>query len=309
MKKLIISLTLGILSIVSLAADFPTRPIHIITFAPVGSGPDNVMRKIAEVITANLQVPVLVDNKPGANGALAIDAFLKEPADGYQLLMTDINSMVLHQNDVTKDIKPLTTVLQSDMFIITSPKITSLDDLKNAVKIKGSFGSWGVASAPHLLGVEFAQNIGASAIHIPYKDYNQWFIDTSNGELTYSFATAGSANRLVKVNKLRYLAVASNRRNADLPDVPTVQELTGKPINELRPWMAFYINRATAINVESILQAEFVKAIRSESVQKAIKSFDYSPMLMPSSEASTLMQSEIALYKKLFKTYNISVSQ
>ena len=308
MKKII-----ALLLFISVTAWSATidRPVKIISFAPAGSGPDSVMRKLAEQLTAKWHQPVIIENKPGGNGQISLEAFVNEPQGSLTLYLGDISSIVLSPllyktNTPIGELYPLIGILRANMFMITKPSITNLAELKESLVNKPSYGSWGTGSTPHFLGLELSTQVGIDATHIPYKDYGQWFIDVANGELTYSFATVASANKLVKLGKLQYFAVAAPQRDPAFPNVPTVQELTGKKIDYLRPWAAIYSKPSVPADINKQMEKDITEVFNSPEIQMPLRAMDYPSTVINGTSLQKFIADEVVMYTKLFKDFDIT---
>lgn len=310
--KQLLAAVLSVLTLGTAHAAFPDRPVKIITSLPVGSGPDVITRKVAEQLSIKWKQPVVIENKPGGNGIVALEAFNKEPADGYTILMAGVGEIVtyplLTRNEKSvAHLEPLIPMMRSEMMIITSPKNKTLDDVKEAFKKKPTMGSWGVASPPHLDGLEMSRYFGVVPTHVPYKDYNQWFIDTSSGEVTWSFATMASAGKLEKAGKLRFIAITGDKRDADYPDVPTIKELTGKKIVDLKPWVAFYINKSAPLVNQKQLVDSLYEAANSKPVVESLTAMTYKPWNIDQTGFIQYFNNQRALYQTLIKQHKISI--
>ena len=310
MKKLY--MIFALLWTLTAAAAFPDKPVKIILQLPVGSGPDVVSRKIAEQLSVKWGQPVIVENKPGGNGIVALGAYAKEPADGYTLLVAGVGEIITypilsHNEKNVENLEILFPMNHSEMMLITSPKNKTLADVKEAFKKNPSFGSWGVASPPHIDGLEFSNYLKINPTHIPYKDYGQWFIDVSSGQITWSFATMASSGKLEKAEKLRYIAITGNKRDPDYPEVPTIKELTGKNIAELKPWVAFYINKSAPLIIQKQLVDDITEAANSKPVVDTLIAMTYKPWKPTHQETLDFYTKQKSLYQKLIKNHNISI--
>jgi tripartite-type tricarboxylate transporter receptor subunit TctC len=314
MKKLKTLLLVGLIMLVCNAyAAFPDKPVKIILQLPVGSGPDVVSRKIAEQLSSKWGQPVTIENKPGGNGIVALDAYAKEPTNGYTLLVAGVGEIITypiltHNEQSVANLEILFPMLKSEMMLITSPNNKNLEDVKTAFKKNPTFGSWGVASPPHINGLELSNYFKVTPTHIPYKDYGQWFIDVSSGQVTWSFATMASAGKLEKAGKLRFIAITGNNRNPDYPSVPTLREITKSNIAELKPWVAFYVNKSVPLIVQKQLINDIAEAANSKSVVDTLLAMNYKPWAPTHQETLDFFTSQKDLYKKLVKQHKISIN-
>lgn len=314
MKKLLSALLLSMLATVGTAqAAFPDRPVKIITSLPVGSGPDVILRKIAEQLTHKWGQPVIIDNKPGGNGLLALGAYNKEPADGYTLFFAGVGEVIIYpilsrNEKISSDLEPVIPMMNSEMMLITSPKNSNLNELKEAFKKNPSYGSWGVASPPHFIGLELVDSFKVSnPVHVPYKAYGQWFTDTSSGQVTMGFATMASAGKLEKAGKLKFLAITGDKRDPDYPDVPTIKELTGKKISSPTPWVAFYVNKSAPLIVQKKLVDDITEVVNSKPIVDSLLAVTYKPWKIDQQGFKEYFANQKALYTKLINQHKISI--
>ena len=313
MKKIITLVLTGLLALASTAqAAFPDKPVKIILQLPVGSGPDVVSRKIAEQLSIKWRQPVTIENKPGGNGIVALDAYNKEPANGYTMLVAGVGEVITYpiltnnQKNV-ENLEILFPMLHSEMMLITSPNNKNLADVKQAFEKNPSFGSWGIATPPHIDGLELSKYFKVTPTHVPYKDYGQWFIDVSSGQVTWSFATMASTSKLEKAGKLRYVAITGNKRDPDYPDVPTIKELTKKDIAHLKPWIAFYVNKSAPLIIQKQLVDDITEATNSKPVTDLLLSMTYKPWKPTHQETLDFFANQQTLYKKLINQHKISI--
>lgn len=310
-RKIMLALIFVCASAMAMAAS--TQPIKIITFLPAGSAPDSALRKIAEQLSVKRNQPVIVDNRPGGGGLVALQVFLNEPKNSLTLFQGDIASVAVSPtlNEVqipTDELEPLLGFLRANEFLIVNPKIKDLNDLKELIKNKPSYGSWGVGSVPHLLGLEFSEQLGINTTHVPYKEWNQWYIDLSNGELGFSFSSFPSTNKFTKTGKLRYLAVAAPTRDPAFPDVPTIQELTGKKIDSLQPWATIFSRVTLGAEFNQQLAKDIVESYKSVEVQESISAMGFNPAeFLYGDNLNKFLKSEWALNKNLLTKFNIKI--
>jgi tripartite-type tricarboxylate transporter receptor subunit TctC len=212
MKKLLA--TLALLFAVSAHAAFPDKPVKIITAMPVGSGPDNVMRKMSEKLTEKWGVPVVVENKPGGAGAVMYAAYSEASADGYTIAIADpgvfVGYPVLYNKpEVLNDIQPLAGTFITSFVLASAPTTKDFADLKAKFKKNPVFASTAVGTGMHLEGLELSSIWKIPGDHIPYKDIGLSFVDVSNGLVPFTFTTIASSRQLEAGGKLKYIAMAS----------------------------------------------------------------------------------------------------
>lgn len=312
MKKLLIACLTAVLSLSVLASDFPTKTVKIVTSLPAGSGPDAVIRRLSDQLSAKWNVPVIIDNRPGGNGVVAVSAYNRESTDAHTLFFTsnDVfvsNPVLYKQPDLMKDLEPISGLLLSNLMVITAANVNNLAELKTLSTKNPSFGSWGIASAAHINGLELGTYFGVPSIHVAYKDYGMWFVDVMNGLLPYSFATIGSTRKLVDAGKLKYLASASDVRDPRYPTVPTFKELTGQDIGTAHPYTAFFVKSTVAPAIKERLTKDIADALNTPTMQTALDSIGYSPWSLTGPNLKKFIETDAKQYKKSIDFYKIAI--
>ena len=192
--KAILIAALLVVSTASSAQSYPSKPIHIIVPYPAGGTSDILARTIGQRLSESFGQPVIVENKPGANGNVGADLVAKAPADGYTLLLADIGALVISPSvyptlpfDPVKDFAPVTMVAYSPHILVVHPSVqaASVKELVGLAKSKPgklNFAISGVGGAPHLAGVDFAMRTGIDWTYIPYKGGAQAIADVAGGQ-------------------------------------------------------------------------------------------------------------------------------
>src|SRR5581483_1279858 len=172
---------------------WPSRPIHMVAPTGAGSGTDIIARLIADKLGASLKQPVVVDNKPGANGVVGIEFFVHQPPDGYTITMVTSSSTVVNQAlqpslpfDVTRDLVPIALVAQAGSHLVVTPEFPARTLREFVALVKGNpdkynYGSWGIGSSGHLLMAWFMAQAGLKMNHVPYKTVPQIYQDLQGG--------------------------------------------------------------------------------------------------------------------------------
>src|SRR5437764_5697374 len=265
--KAILIAALLVVSTASSAQSYPSKPIRIIVPYPAGGTSDILARTIGQRLSESLGQPVVVDNKPGANGNLGADLVAKAPPDGYTLLLGDIGALAISPSvyptlpfDPVRDFAPVTMVAYSPHILVVNPAVpaNSVQELVSLAKSKPgklNFAISGVGGAPHLAGVEFALRTGVKWEYIPYKGGSQAIADVAAGQADVTLNGMLAAYPLVKGGKLKLLAVSSPRRVAAIPDVPTIAE-SGLPGFETGSWQGVVAPQGTPREIVARLNAE-----------------------------------------------------
>lgn len=272
------------------AQEYPSKPITIVLVLAAGTGLDTVARTYGEKLAQSLGRPVIFDNRPGANGIVAITAVKNTPADGHVLLVATSAALAINPStfkqlpyDSAKDFIPVSLYLKSPFVLIVHPSlpVRSVPELVKFVKQRPgqlSYSSTGHGGAPRLATEIFMQNYGLDIIHVPYKNSPQAIMDVAAGHVQLGFAEAGASQRLIQDQRLRALAVSSLTRFNSLPEVPTLAEATGRPGLEAVSWHALVAPAATPRTIMTRLNGEMTRIIRMPEVRDRIASLDLIPV-------------------------------
>jgi tripartite-type tricarboxylate transporter receptor subunit TctC len=293
---------------------FPDRPVKIIVSLPAGSGPDAMARKLAEVLADKWQQPVVIENRPGGSAIIALNQLQREAADGYTIAMFTQGDYVafpiLFGLDRTlSTIDLLTPFFTADMVLFTSPKIKNLDDLKIKLKSNPRYGSSGIGSIQHINAAEFASLYVNNAIHVPYREFSNWKIDTSNELVTFGFTSFASGNAMYQAGNIHYIAIASNNRDSRFSNVPTVKELTEKNLVS-QSWLAFFTKKGMPESVRVKLKNDIQRAIADQKMNSFITGSFYIPLNnVDSKKFSEQIEKEVIIYKNNIELYNINLQR
>jgi tripartite-type tricarboxylate transporter receptor subunit TctC len=220
---------LGLLGTAAQAQDFPTKAVRIITPFPVGSGPEGVLRLLADKLSRTWGKPVTVENKPGGNGFIAIDAFKRGAPDGHDLIQLDNVHLSAYPHlfkklpyDAVKDFEQIQPLFKNNFFftVAADSKYKSVGEIIADAKARPgqlNYGSWSVGNPVHLGSALFESVTGTQMAHIIYKETSQLYTAVATGELSFALGTIGSAGALERAGKLRYLAVAGREAAPRLP--------------------------------------------------------------------------------------------
>ena len=218
------------------AQPWPDKTIRLIVNFPPGGVADTLARAIAPGISEAIRQPVVVENRPGANGAIGADAVAKSPADGYTYLVTSGGAMTvdpfIYSNlpyDTQKDLTPVASLAIVRVFLMLNPSVpaTNFNDFVAYARAhpgKLSYGSAGSGSSPHLAAEMFKRAAGIDATHIPYKGAAPALNDLLGGQIQFMF-DPGPGLQHAAAGKLTVLAVASAKRASRYPAIPTLEEL------------------------------------------------------------------------------------
>src|SRR5262245_52677782 len=251
-KALLVSALFGLATLAQPAAaqQFPTKPVRVITPFPAGSGPDSVIRLVGDKLSRDWGQQVIVENRPGANGFIAIEAAKKAAPDGYTLVQMDDAHMAVQPHlykklpyDVAKDFDPVAALFRTYFFVVTPANSSwkTMADLIAAAKAKRgelTYGSWFIGSPGHLGAALLEGATGTEMTHVPFKEMTQLYAAVGNSDVAWAFGSAASAGPMYRTKKVKFLAVAAPKRVAGFPDVPTVAEAGGPANFDVKAWVA-----------------------------------------------------------------------
>jgi tripartite-type tricarboxylate transporter receptor subunit TctC len=311
MKKLFSLLLFALVP--SLAMCFPNSSVRIIVPVSVGGGPDIQARKLAQFLSEKWKQPVIVENRPGGSGVVAMQELLKAPPDGHTIGMFTLGDIVafplLHENNLVNQLQPIAPFFDADMALFVKSDIKNFAQLKEEIKKQRFYGSWGVGSAGHVAGEQFAKILQLDTQHVPYNNMNQWYADTSRGDLTYGFTSFSSGDAMYRAGKINYLGVAASRRDPKFPNVPTIKELTGVPLVS-HSWLAFFGHNNLDKKILIKLQKDLRDTIADPQMKTFIEERFYIPMSdITPAEFIKIIANDRELYKKAIKDYNINLKK
>jgi tripartite-type tricarboxylate transporter receptor subunit TctC len=261
----------------SRAQPLSERPIRILVGAPPGGTADLIARSIAEPMSKRIGQPVIVDNRPGALGAIVMDAFLGAPRDGHTLLLsvnglfTEIPHTLKPKYDPLKDVRPLAELGGGGLVLVGNPSVPArtLPELVAWVKAnpgKVSFASYTAGTLSHVLGLQLNALAGLDMQHVAYKGSPPALQDVMGGQVQLMFDGLATSLPNVRAGKLRAFAVSSPTRSPTLPDVPTLAE-AGYPSMTRTAWIGLFTTPDVPGAVQQRLRDEALAAVATPAVR------------------------------------------
>jgi tripartite-type tricarboxylate transporter receptor subunit TctC len=302
------------------AADpYPAKPVTLVTAFAAGSGPDAVLRLVADKLGKTWNQRVLVENKPGGGGFIAIDAVKRAAPDGYTLLQLDSEHLAALPHlykarafETLKTFEPAAALFRTP-FMVAVPAASSwksMGDLLAAAKTepdKVSYGSWGIGSPGHL-GAEQLQVVSSTQMqHVPFREVSQLYTSVGAGDVAWSFASIPSSQGAFKAGKLRYIAVAAVKRIPQMPEVPTVAEAGGPAGLEVNSFVVLVAPRGLPADVRNRINADVQKALAEPDIKARFDTFAFEPLSWSPQEIERQAQIKSAIYADLVKRKNISL--
>jgi tripartite-type tricarboxylate transporter receptor subunit TctC len=297
---------------------YPNKPLRLIVSSAPGGGTDAIARIAAATLSESLGQQVVVENRPGANGQIAVTMVAKSAPDGYTLLMSGAASMVIHPHtyaklpyDVARDFAPVSLMASSDYILAVHPSlpVRSVKDLVALAKARPgqiAFSSSGLSNLPHLAGELFKQRAQVDMLHVPYKGGGPAAVAILGGEVSLMFGTGPTVVPYGKQGKLRLVATASEKRSKSLPELPTVGETL--PGIVVTAWYGMQIPAASPKEVIGRLHGDIIKAVGNERVARSIVASGLEPVSSASPEEfAAYIRSQTETWGKVVKASGLTL--
>lgn len=297
-------------------AAWPERNITMIVPFPAGGSSDIAGRQLAAKLTESLGKTVVVDNRAGANGSLGATLLKQAAPDGYTILVGSIGVFGINpalfkdlKYDPLKDFDLLTVAVRTPNVLVANPNIpaNTVAELvahmkKNAGKV--SFASSGTGSSDHLTAALFMQKIGVEGVHVPYKGGGPAITDLIGGHADVSFQNLGAIANHVRGGKLKALAVTADKRNAALPDVPTMAEAGVKDV-EVYSWQAAAAPKGLPADVRARLEKDMIAGLNAPDSKQKFNDIGFDVVANTGKEFETFLAAEIARWKTVIEVGKI----
>ncbi|MGN6460685.1 MAG: Bug family tripartite tricarboxylate transporter substrate binding protein [Pseudolabrys sp.] len=296
------------------AAQYPSGPAKLVVgFAP-GGGNDILARIVADKLQAHFGKPFVVENRPGANGVIAIDAVKRSTPDGLTLLVgpssgMTVNPVVLKTipYDPVKDFEPIALVGSFPLIVVVkadSP-IKSLQDLVARAKAApGTINYSSAATSFQVAPEAFAQKAGIKMMNIPYRGSAPAATAVVTNDVAVNFGDSSAVLPLIQGGQMRALAVTTAKRIPSLPEVPTVAE-SGYPGFEMVFWSGLFLPAGTPEDIRKMLETEVGKIVAMPDILARMKTLGVEPTFAPGAALGARVKSEIELFRKVAESAGI----
>lgn len=317
--KTLPALLLGLtLSAQALAADYPTKPVTAVVPFPAGGSTDSIARAIAPTFQATLGQPLIVDNRPGATGAIGATMVKRAAPDGYTIMVASIGVYSVNpilqkriQYDPSKDFDLLTVAVRAPNVLVASASMKAntvkelIDHLKKNPN-QVSFATSGAGSSDHLTTALFWQQTGTSGLHVPYKGGAPAINDLLGGHADVSFQNINAVIQHIKAGKMRALAITGNKRSPLLPDVPTLAE-AGAPGVDVYSWQGIAAPKGLPADVKSKLHSTIVKALNEPALKNNLEAQGFEVVANSPEEFTKFQAEELARWRVVIEKGNIEL--
>lgn len=318
-RRQILTLTAMTLAVPTWAqTGYPSKPITMLVPFPAGGTTDILGRLVGRHLATRLGGTVVVENKPGAGGAVGSALVAKAAGDGHTLLMGTIGTHAINQYlykklayDPFKDFAPISLVamVPNVLVVNASSPIKTVKDLIAAAKAnpgKLSYASAGNGTSIHLCGAMFEQMAQVSMAHVPYRGSAPAITDLLGGQTTCMFDNLPSAMPHIKSGALRAVAVTTAKRSAALPDVPTIAE-AGVAGYDASSWFGIWAPASTSASLVSRLNEEIRQILAQPDVRQTLKEQGAEAAPDSPSQFAAFIQAEAAKWAKVVKTANVQL--
>lgn len=297
-------------------SNFPSKPITLVVAFAAGGGTDTAARLVAKDLATELGQPIIVENRPGAGGAIGAVGVTRAAADGYTLLFGSGSELdvlpavkVKAPYDTLKDFTPITEVGTVSFALAVSPSLhtNSVGELiayARANPGKLNFASFGIGSTNHLIGEAFARKNGLSLVHVPYKGSAAAVTDLLAGQVQLTFDTASVMMPLVRSGSLKGLATLSPERSPLAPELPTMAE-SGLSDFTFEGWLGVLAPRGTPAAIVDRLHAALAKVLRLPALAEALQERGVRVVASTPDEFGAFMKADVAKWGEIARAADI----
>jgi len=299
-------------------ADYPTRPIRVIVGFAAGGGNDLFARLVGQKMSEYLGQNVIIENKPGAGGRLAVDFVKNQPADGYTMTVAATGQMAIAAAiypklpyHPTRDFVPL-TMIASFPLILAGPANDTIKTVKDLVaygKANPDKSNYATSSPAFTITTElFKLKTGMPAVAVPYKSSNEMMLSVAGGNTLFSIADGPPTVPLVNGGKIRALAVTGSERSSELPSVPSMAE-AGYPEVNIGLWSGFFVSVNTPPAIVKKRDAAARRALADAGVREKLKAMAVNPGGGPGEEFRIRIDGDIRMFADVVKAANLKFEE
>ena len=302
------------------AKEFPARPVRIIVPQAAGSGVDLTARVVAQKLTEAWGQQVIVENRPGANGIIGLEAGARAKADGYTLSLGVPSSLTMNPYvyktlpyDTLRDFAPVTQTASNTFGLVINPAlpvkgVTDLVALAKARPNELNYGSFGVGNQTHLGGELFSSQIGIRLLHVPYKGETPAVVDLLSGQVAMIFTPMQGVVPHIKSGKLKLLATLGTSRARAFPDVPTMVESGYKTI-VITGWTGLLAPAGTPRDIIDKLQKEIAARLLVPETRDSLASQGAEPVGSTPEQFAAFIRAEMAKRSAVIKQAGLEATQ
>lgn len=298
------------------AQEWPGKSLTFVVPFPAGGSNDIAARVVGEGVRQRLGQTVVIDNKPGANGALGVEAVLRAPKDNHTFLVASdsVSLLPLFRTtswDLTKSFTPVAVLSYQPIVVVTTATsgIRSIKDLQARAREKPNqiaYATSGQGSLQHLVGELFSQQLGIDLLHVPYKGGGQAVNDVIAGQVPVAVLGAAAVLQFIKAGKLVALAVSTRNRSPMLPDTPTLAE-SGASDVDVPQWSALFASEGTPAAVVNRLRRSVDESLAEPAIKQRFTNAAMDIVATPPEAFQQRMIQDRERWAKLIKDRKISL--
>ena len=308
-------LVLALFAAQAFAQNYPSKPVRFIAAFPAGGPSDIVTRAVAKRMSEVMGQPVVVENRAGAGGHIAVEAMTKAPADGYTILLAgsfltigpSLNPKLSY--DPVRDVAPVGMIARNQYLLVVHPAVPA-KNVKELIALARSrpgqlnYGSSGVGAPPHLATELFKSMAKINAVHVPYQGATPAIAALIGGHIDFYVGGISGLIPQVRSHKLRGLAVTGTKRAGELPDLPTIAE-AALPGYDISTWFGVVAPADTPKEIVSRLSATLTKIVAEKETQSFLAAQGLEPATSSPDELARLIRDEIPKFAKIVKAAGI----
>lgn len=299
-------------------ATFPVKPVRLVVPQTAGSSADFFARVVGEMLSEKWAVSVVVDNRPGAGGSIAMDVVAKATPDSYTLAVTTEGTVAIIPHlyktlayDTFSDLSPVTRIALAPYILIVNPSVPakSVKQLIALAKARPgaiNFASGGNGTGTHLSGELFKLLSASNIVHVPYKGASLGLTDVVGGQVQMMFVGLPPALGPIKAGRVRALGVTTSKRNALLPDVPTVAE-GGLPEYEVAPWWGVVAPARTPAALIAKVQADVTEVVRTPGYKQRLAAHGAEPIADTPAQFRKVIKAEYERWGDVIKRAGVRI--
>jgi len=314
LKNILKTLLISLVSAMASMVVAQNAPIKMLVAFPPGGPVDFVARTIAEPLSKELGAQVMIDNKPGGNGAIAADFMINAPADGKVFWFTSAGAVAINPGlyeklsyNPLRDLAPVSLVVNNVEVLVVNPNFPSNTGAEFVTLSKQkdiSMASSGTGSVPHLAMEQLADMTKGRLLHVPYKGAAPAITDVLGGHVDGFFGDIPGLIGNIKSGKLKALGIAAPKRSAALPEVKTFAEM-GVPGVDSNNWYALFVKAGTSKSEIERINAAIKKVLAQDDIKNRLLQSGTEPVGSSSEELANVLKNDINKWTKLIKAKNI----